>query len=53
MFSFLLRKAEAQELARQQKKAEQEALKAEKENTAREAKAAKLAARLVDMVPVD
>ena len=53
LFSFLLQKAELKDLARQQKKAEQEAPKAEKESTAKEAKAAKAAARQVDIVPVD
>ena len=45
LFSFLLQKAELKELGGQQKKAEQEALKAEKASTAEEAKAAKAAAR--------
>ena len=47
-----MQKVEANELARQQKKAEQEALKADKEKEAKEAKAAKAAAKQVNMVPV-
>ena len=47
-----MQKVEAKELARQQKKAEQEALKAEEEKEAKEAKAAKAAAKQPNMVPV-
>ena len=53
LFSFLLQKAELKDLAKQRKKAEQGALKAEKESAAKEVKAAKAAARQVDIVPVD
>ena len=53
VFSFLLQKAEAKELARQEKKAAQEEQKAEKEKAAKEVKEAKAAAKQVDIVPFD
>ena len=53
VFSFLLQKAEAKELARQDKKAAAEAAKAAREQAAKEVKEAKAATRQVDIPPFD
>ena len=52
---FLLQKAQAKELARQEKKADQEVNKAEKEKAAKELKAARAEAKQVPVgaLPVD